>query len=234
MLNKIKSKKIRFIKYEYAQIVTKKDINYKDVKLEYTNKCNLITNLDSIKYKDELVNKIYLMRWNIEVFFKLLKSNFKFSVLKTHNKNIIEDYKKKYLVILINLHIIRLIELINDKHCKTKTKTKTKIINKHEYSVKNNLTLMINGFKNIIDLIIKQKIEQANLKSYCKCYIIKQTSIKNISNPRISSIPHTKWYVKSYSEFYKYSKIIESLRTSNTKELNKNLKLELKKYKIIE
>ena len=85
---------------------------------------------------------------------------------------------------------------------KIKKNDKTK--NKHKYSVKNNLTLMICGLKNIIDLIIKQKIDQFKLKSYCDCYIIKQSSIKNISNPRVSKIPHTKWYVKSYSEFYKY------------------------------
>ena len=232
--HKLKDKKIRFIKYEYKQIVTKKDSNYKDVKLEYINECNLITNLDSINYKDQIVNKIYLMRWNIEVFFKLIKSNFKFAVLRTHNKNTIEDYKKKYLVILINLHIIRLIELINEKHYKNKIKKNNKIKNKHKYSVKNNLTLMIDGLKNIIYLIIKQKIDQFKLKSYCECYIIKQLSIINISNPRVSKIPHTKWYVKSYSEFYKYSKIIKSLITNDTKELNKNLKLELKKYKIVE
>lgn len=92
---------------------------------------------------------------------------------------------------------------------------------------------MCDGLKNIIDDIIKQKIDYLKLKSYCNCYIIKQTSIINISNPRVSKIPHTKWYVKSYSNFYKYSKIIEALRTNDSSELNKNLKLELKKCKII-
>lgn len=120
--------------------------------------------------------------------------------------------------------------MINDKYNKNKEK---KSNNKHKYSIKNNISLMCDGLKNIIDDIIKQKIDHFKLKSYCNCYIIKQTSIINISNPRVSKIPHTKWYVKSYSDFYKYSKIIEALRTNNSNELNKNLKLELKKCKII-
>ena len=92
---------------------------------------------------------------------------------------------------------------------------------------------MISGFKNIINLIIRQKIDKLKLKLYTDCYIIKQSSIKNISNPRVSKTPHTKWYVKSYSEFYKHSIIIESLITNDTKKLNKNLKLEIKKFKIV-
>lgn len=229
-INKIKNDKIRFIKYKYEQVIVKKDKDYKDVKLQYINECNLVTNLDESNYKDDIVNKIYLMRWDVEVFFKLIKSNFKFAVLREHNNNTTENYKKKYIVILINLHIIRLIELINDKYNKNKEK---KSNNKHKYSIKNNISLMCDGLKNIIDDIIKQKIDHFKLKSYCNCYIIKQTSIINISNPRVSKIPHTKWYVKSYSDFYKYSKIIEALRTNNSNELNKNLKLELKKCKII-
>lgn len=35
------------------------------------------------------------MRWDVEVFFKLIKSNFKFAVLREHNNNTTENYKKK-------------------------------------------------------------------------------------------------------------------------------------------
>ena len=128
-INKIKSDEIRFIKYKYEQVIVKKDKDYKDVKLEYTNKCNLVTNLDSENYKDDIVNKIYLMRWDVEVFFKLIKSNFKFAILREHSNNTTENYKKKYVVILIILHIIRLIELISDKNIKKKVKKKKVIIN---------------------------------------------------------------------------------------------------------
>ena len=62
----------------------------------------------------------------------------------------------------------------------------------------------------------------------------KNYSIKDISNPRVSKIPFTKWYVKSYSDYYKYVSIIKALRNNNLDELNKNLKLLAQKLKIIE
>jgi len=37
--------------------------------------------------------------------------------------------------------------------------------------------------------------------------------------------PFTKWYVMSYSDYYKYKKIIEALKNNDLDSLNKNLKL---------
>ena len=53
-------------------------------------------------YNDELIKKIYCMRWDVEVFFKLVKSNFNFAYLREHNSNLL-------LIILIN--IIKIIKL---------------------------------------------------------------------------------------------------------------------------
>jgi len=94
ILNKFTDKNIRFINYTNKIITTQKDKNNNDIKLEETITCNIVTNLNIDKYDDKLIKKIYLMRWDVEVFFKLLKSNFKFANLKEHNKNTTEQYKK--------------------------------------------------------------------------------------------------------------------------------------------
>ena len=72
------------------------------------------------------------------------------------------------------------------------------------------------------------------LLNYCSNYIKKNYSIKNISNPRVSKTPFTKWYFKSYSDYNKYVSLIKALRNNNFDELNKNLKLLVNNLKIIE
>jgi hypothetical protein len=215
---------IRFISYKDEITYEKKDKDNNVVKLKETIICNLVTNLLKNKFDNELIKKIYLMRWDVEVFFKLIKSNFNFACLREHNKNTINQYKKKYLIILINIHLIRLIEYVYDKHNKN-NKKKQNVKRNHEYNYKHNNTLMISGLKKIINLVIKSKLKQNDLINYCKCYIKTTNTIKNISNPRISKTPFTKWYVMSYSDYYKYKKIIEALKNNDLDSLNKNLKL---------
>ena len=48
-------------------------VNYQ-INEEYT----LITNLNKDNYNDDKVKDIYHKRWDVEVFFQILKSNFKF------------------------------------------------------------------------------------------------------------------------------------------------------------
>ena len=151
--------------------------------------------------------------------------------MREHNKKTLEQYKKKYLIILINLHLIRLIEYVYSKH---QTKNyKNKSTNKHQYNFNNNNSLLITGFKNLINPIINGKLTNDLIFNYCNSYVIKTNTIKNISNPRTSYIPFSKWYVKSYSDYYKYSKIIEAINNDNLDSLNKNLKLLANELKII-
>ena len=202
-----------------------------------TTECHIITNLNSDIFNDEEIKKIYLSRWKIEVFFKLLKSNFKFADLKEHNKNIVNEYKKKYIIILINIYITHLIELIyknsikkiNKKNNKNNKNNK----NKHQYNIKFNNSLMITGLKKILYPIIKSKLSNEELKKYCIHFIKKTNTIIGIINERVSIRPHTKWYVQSYSDYYKYATIIEALENKDLTTLNKNLKLLAKQIKII-
>jgi hypothetical protein len=84
---------------------------------------------------------------------------------------------------------------------------------------------MIEGLKKIINSIIKSSISCCDLNNYCNCFIKKTNTIKDISNPRISKIPYSKWYVKSYSRYSDYIKIIEAIKNNDLTSLNKNLKL---------
>ena len=235
IINKLTNDNVRFIDYKSDIIITKKDKDNNDVKLKETIECNVVTNLPLDKYDNDLIKKIYMMRWSVEVFFKLIKSNFKFAYLKEHNSNTIEQYKKKYLIILINLYIIRLIEHVYDKYNKNKkTKYNSNNKNKHIYNIKYNNTLMIEGLEKIINPIIKGKINNNDLNKYCNSYIKLTNTIKDTSNPRVSKIPFSKWYVKSYSCYYQYKKIIEAIKNNDLQSLNKNLKVLANKIKIIE
>jgi hypothetical protein len=260
----IDNKDVRIIKYKDNIPIVKKDKEKNNIDLIETIECNIITNLDIKDYTDKEIQKIYSSRWDIEIFFKLLKSNFKFSILTEHNNNTIKQYKKKYLIILINLHILRLIEFINDKYYFKKKTSNTIILNKkdgkqkvknilnikndkqkindvsnktnneqknkksktiHKYTQKNNQSLMVKGLKMILTPIIHSKITDDNIKSYCSNYIKITKCIKGAMNPRVSKTPFTKWYVKSYSDYNKYTKIIEAFKKNNLELLNKNLKL---------
>lgn len=72
--NKIdKHNNIRIITYKDSINLIKKNKEGNNVNLNQIIECNIITNLDKSKYNDEEIKKIYLSRWDIEVFFKFLK-----------------------------------------------------------------------------------------------------------------------------------------------------------------
>ena len=78
--NKRNLNNIRFVSYSAQIEETKKDKNNNDVKIIRTLQCHLATNLEN-NYDDENIKNIYVSRWDIEVFFKLIKKNFKFANL---------------------------------------------------------------------------------------------------------------------------------------------------------
>ena len=67
--NKIdKHNNIRIITYKNSINLIKKNKEGNNVNLNQIIECNIITNLDKSKYNDEEIKKIYLSRWDIEVF----------------------------------------------------------------------------------------------------------------------------------------------------------------------
>ena len=225
--NKItKHQNIRIITYKDTIDIIKKDENDKNIKLKRTIECNVITNLNKENYNDLEIKKIYLSRWSIEVFFKLLKSNFKFSNLKEHNKTkTINEYNKLYYSILIIIYISSMIEKINDKYNKSINKKEVNKKKKNNYNVKTNKSLLLNGIQLILNNLIKGTLCKKDLLNISKSFLLKVNVIKDINNPRISKTPHSKWYVQSYAEHYRYLAIIKALKSKDLNSLNKNLKL---------
>ena len=111
---------LRIIKYEQKiekEVINKninsEKISYKSVILEYTNEYTLITNLNGDEYNDEKIKELYKKRWSVEIFFKLLKKNFKFETLIEYNKEQNDiSYKKLYICNLIIIYLSNIVENI--------------------------------------------------------------------------------------------------------------------------
>ena len=113
--------------------------------------CNIATNLNTT-ISDESIKEMYTSRWDIEIFFKLIKRNFSFSYLTEHNKNTVDCYKKNYTVILILCILERIFELTLNEKIKTHDK----------YNIKYNKTLAINGIKKILPNIIDSTLTETH------------------------------------------------------------------------
>lgn len=111
IMNYIKDKKFRIIEYTVPvnKILISKNKELK--KVEYQSTFYLITNLGK-EYNDSKIKDIYKSRWNIEVFFKYLKSNHKFAALNEKRK---DDYEKMYTIELILIYILKIIKIISTK-----------------------------------------------------------------------------------------------------------------------
>lgn len=86
------------------------DIKGKKNVTKYTitmsDNCHLITNLlDCKKYPENSLFTLYKSRWEIEVFFKYLKHNFKFQHQRQKDKH--ENYEKLYVCELIITYICK-------------------------------------------------------------------------------------------------------------------------------
>jgi hypothetical protein len=212
--------KVRIVKYknilQKTVYVKKKKKNIKKHILSIQNDCVLVTNLlDEEIYTDAKIMELYRSRWDIEVFFKYIKCNYKFQHIKEKSKI---NYKKMYTCELIITYIEKIIEKYYEKHffIKKNKKGVTYKINK------SNLTSGI--FDNIIYDILNNKLTDKILKQFCNSYIKIVQNKTDRSYPRTAKTPFTKWYIKGYSNQTKYMKIINSIVNDKIDELNKNLK----------
>lgn len=204
------------------QVFNKKKNKYETIICN--NKYSIITNIKEEIYTENKIFKIYEDRWNIEVFFKYLKKNFKLINLKEKKK---EDNDKTITCQLIIIYISQLLKKYFIENNKVKLKTS---INKKNNTIttckiKINESLLIEGiFDNLLLEIIKGQLNKQLIENFINCYckIIKNEN--NRSFERISLQPFTKWYIKKYLNDYKYCKILEALHNNDYKELNKNLK----------
>jgi len=221
----IKNLNCRYLEKSFS--IEKKVFNKKKNKYEMiicNNKYSIITNIKEETYTENKIFKIYEDRWNIEVFFKYLKKNFKLINLKEKKK---EDNDKTITCQLIIIYISQLLKKYFIENNKSKLKTS---INKKNNTVttckiKINESLLIGGiFEDLLIDIINGKLNIQLIEKFINCYcrIIKNEN--NRSFERLSLQPFTKWYIKKYLNEYKYCKILEALHNNNYEELNKNLK----------
>jgi hypothetical protein len=180
-----------------------------------------------------MIKNIYKNRWSIEVFFKILKLNFKFTNMNYHNVNSKTQYEKQYFIILIQYYIIRIIENIYLKNLNDLNKYKFNKNNKNKYVMKHNKSLMIKGLKKIINNIINANINKYLLYQYSNNFISKINIQIDVYKERKCKNPSYKWYIKSYAEYYKYNKIIDAILKNKIDNLDKNLKLLASELKII-
>lgn len=202
--------------------------------LEVTNDCVLITNLfDTIKYPDTKILNLYKQRWEIEIYFKYIKSNFKFQHMKEKDK---EKYYRIYLCEVIMTYIVRIIEYFyllskNIKEEKKSKKHNNKII---ACSVRINNSLLTTGvFNKILYDILNSSFTIKKVNAFCIAYIHVIKNELDRHYPRVSNEPFSKWYVKGYSNGAEMIKIINAIIERKVESLNKNLKLKASKIKII-
>lgn len=190
------------------------------MKYEYT----LLTNLNSTDYPEDKIKKIYKERWNVELFFKLLKYNFKFEHLTENNKNHSSDsYLKLYLVNLTMIYLSKIIQkmYIYNNDFKEEKEIITKNTSK-KYIRKINKSLAIKGCYNIIGEMFNGCLTPNKLENICNNFIKYSYVLQGIKKERKAKTPFFKWYVKGHSNRSLLCKIIEAKLTNNTSKLNDN------------
>lgn len=197
------------------------------IKLNEKIECNLVTNLDVKDYDDNTIKDIYMKRWDVEIFFKLIKHNFNFSCLRLSDKiKKVEDYEKKNKIIMIVLLLTSIIEKLD-------IKTRIKNVKNSKYTYKINKTLLITNIDKILIYLMRGTFTTDKFMSFCKSFI-KFNNIKpNRKNERIAIQPFSKWYIKQYSNHNSITLIIIAKLNETVEKLNKNLKLIANKITIL-
>jgi hypothetical protein len=219
-----KKEKGKYKKINKDTVVPKQNIKFKSANIKMKYEYTLVTNLQTETYKDEKIKELYKERWDIEVFFKLVKYNFKFEHLKEHNdSNTDDDYKKLYLVNLTIIYLSKIIEKThfynNDIKKEVIVKENNKII---KYSNKPNKSLTVKGVYKILTVLFNGSLTVKKFTNICKNYVLYSLTKKGLMKERKAKTPFLKWYVKGHSNRSLLYKIIEAKLKKDTSKLNKN------------
>ena len=221
-----------------------------ELNVRHINEYNIITNLNKELFNDEKIKSLYESRWDIEVYFKFVKNNFKFQNLIEHAgktiknnignkrykskkdkkltdkiKKVFSPYtRKQYERINLIILIISYIELIFEKTYLYFLCSK----NEKDINIIKNISInksnFIKGIQEIISKIIKQQLTAEMLFNLCKCYVVICLKVKNRHFERVSKTPFTKWYIKDYSSRSFYNRIIEAVNNNSIDKLEDNIK----------
>jgi hypothetical protein len=212
----------RIIQYEFNNEIKLTNKKNETIKVTKTNNYSLLTNLkNNNKYTDDVIKNIYNSRWNIELFFRQLKKEFKFSCLMG-NEN---EFKKTYLINLIVIYLSKIIKQCYISFKKSQLK---------ETSFKINESNIIKGiYSDLLNDIVNGTLTHEIFDKFLNNYIVVFKNKTGRHFPRMCKCPFKKWYIKSYLEIYKYNKIKIKQDANKTNELDKNLKLISNNVKII-
>jgi len=192
--------------------ITNTKKNMKSHLIEIKNNCTLITNLpNDSDYNDGHILDLYKRRWDIEVYFKYLKYNFKFQYM-TEKSTI--QWEKLYICELILTYIMKFV----DRYYFNKYKK--------DFEYKVNKSHLVKGITdNLLYKILKNKITSQSINRFTKLYIKITRNKKDRSFPRTSKTPFIKWYIKGYSDHTKFMRIINAILDKKVDKLDKNLKV---------
>jgi len=218
---------------------------FSSVSLKIINEYTLITNLDLKDYNNDKIKEIYNSRWNVEVFFKIIKNNFKFSDMKItneeHNNEIYSIHNIKILIVMllakimekVHLHEekIKLTDIIKKRIFKSSRKSKTENVvnnkkNNNNDNNNNNEIINVNSInnkkivleekQNIINTIETEKERKCILKPNIN-NIIKgiYELMQEIVNGKLTTETYSN-VAKQYIKYYKIDKSINNKRTCKT------------------
>jgi hypothetical protein len=194
------NKNIRIIKKtdNIKKLAVENNNSVKQIITESTIK--IISNLNVKEYTNDKIFELYKNRWSIEEFYKQLKHNFKFQIMKEYND---ESYLKN---IYLQLTFILLKNIIIELYkAENSFKTKRTILNKNKneeviFKFKFNENSILTGIKDVLLRdILYENLTENKVENFMKCYLLLYGNKTNRSFERKSKIPFTKWYVKKIS-----------------------------------
>lgn len=176
----------------------------------------------------EMIKNTYNNRWNIEEFFKYIKSNFNFSYMNEKSE---ESIKK---TIFAQLIITKIADIIIFLYKKYNTIDPKYVINRQ--------VLLERLFNNLLfQMITRKGFNKHTIKDLLKESIVLTHTNKGKSVKITCNRPYKKWYIKKYinkyikiKEDHDTFKIIEEKEDKNIKKLKKLEEKNAKKLKKIE
>lgn len=224
------------IKNEYESMIESKD-KLPSGKVNVTMKDDyiFITNLDADTHPDQFIYDSYKKRWNIEVFFKLLKYNFKFNQIVGTTEI---DKKKSYLSAMIVTYIMRIIEI--DYWNKNKVTPGNLVIKSYDKEKKtytaftstvkiNDSHLIRSIFKEILIKLVHGTLTYGEYDEFCtkNILIVKNKTGRHFK--RYAKSCYKKWHMKGRANLAMIVKVINAHLSKNTDKLSKDLKILSKK-----
>ena len=192
--------------------------------------CNLVTNLvDHNVYSDDYLLSIYKSRWDIEIFYKYLKNNFKFQNMPERD---LIQCKKLYICELILAYLQKILEQYYTKN--NKDKLSKKIIKKENEEITytkniNHHNLLRGIFDELLYDMIHKKTNNQTINKLCNIYIKIITNKTNRYFTRIAKKTFSKWHFKGSSDMTKLLDAIRAIINGTVNELNENIRRIAKK-----